>query len=67
MSDSLKDLGQHIAAAQENAVTEWNIVRGELTIEIHEDRIEDVLRFLRDDRACRFTTLIDICGVDYPT
>ena len=25
-----------------------------------------MIRFLRDDRACRFTTLIDICGVDYP-
>jgi NADH-quinone oxidoreductase subunit C len=66
MSEALKDLGEHVAAAQESAVTEWRIERGELTIEIHEDRIEDVLRYLRDDHACRFTSLIDICGVDYP-
>jgi NADH-quinone oxidoreductase subunit C len=66
MSEALKDLGEHVAAAQESAVTDWRIERGELTIEIHEDRIEDVLRFLRDDHACRFTSLIDICGVDYP-
>ena len=25
-----------------------------------------LLRFLRDDPRCRFRTLIDICGVDYP-
>jgi NADH-quinone oxidoreductase subunit C len=66
MSEALKDLGEHIASTQETAVTGWSISHGELTVEIHRDRIEDMLRFLRDDRACRFTTLIDICGVDWP-
>jgi NADH-quinone oxidoreductase subunit C len=66
MSEALKDLGEHIASTQETAVTGWSIAHGELTIEIHRDRIEDVLRFLRDDAACRFTSLIDICGVDWP-
>ena len=66
MSEALKTLGEHIAASQETAVTNWSIAHGELTVEIHDDRIEDVIRFLRDDPTCRFTTLIDICGVDYP-
>ena len=29
-------------------------------------QIVDVIAFLRDDPACKFTTLIDICGVDFP-
>jgi len=66
MSDALKSLGEHIAAAQETAVTGWSVAYGELTVEIHRDRVLEVIRFLRDDTACRFTSLIDICGVDYP-
>ena len=58
MSAALIDLGEHIASVQETAVRESGVVHGELTIVI--------LRFLRDDPTCRFTTLIDICGVDYP-
>ena len=66
MSQALQDLGEHIAGALKEDVTSWEIAHGELTVLIHEDRIEHVLRFLRDDPACRFTTLIDICGVDWP-
>jgi NADH-quinone oxidoreductase subunit C len=39
---------------------------GELTLTIARDRIVDVLEALRDDPACQFECLIDICGVDYP-
>jgi NADH-quinone oxidoreductase subunit C len=28
--------------------------------------LERILKFLRDDSACHFEMLIDICGVDYP-
>ncbi|WP_417492224.1 NADH-quinone oxidoreductase subunit C [Maricaulis sp.] len=66
MSEALTTLGEHIAAAQESAVTSWDIKFGDLTVHIHRDRITEVLRFLRDDPACRFTTLIDLCGVDFP-
>lgn len=66
MSESLTTLGEHIAAAQDSAVTSWDVSFGDLTIHIHHDRITDVLRYLRDDPACRFTTLIDLCGVDFP-
>lgn len=66
MSAALKDLGDHIAAVQETAVRDTVVANGELTITIHRDRIVDMLRFLRDDPSCRFTTLIDICGVDWP-
>jgi len=44
----------------------WEIACGELTVQIHRDRVAKVMRFLRDDATCRFTTLVDICGVDWP-
>ena len=31
------------------------------------DRIVQVLQFLRDDPLCKFSVLIDLCGVDYPS
>lgn len=67
MSEALKELGEHIASALENDVREWAVDRGELTVTIHRDRVAKVMRFLRDDPACRFTSLIDICGVDWPS
>ena len=66
MSEALTSLGEHVAGALENAVIDWSVTHGELSVSIHDDRIEDVIRFLRDDAACKFTTLIDLCGVDYP-
>ncbi|MGJ3233285.1 MAG: NADH-quinone oxidoreductase subunit C [Oceanicaulis sp.] len=65
-TDSLQELGEHIAAALDEDVKGFEIAVGELTVEIHRDRVVKVMRFLRDDPVCRFTTLIDICGVDWP-
>jgi len=66
MSERLKELGDHISAKIDSAIKSWSVDAGELTITIYRDRVIEVIKFLRDDRACRFTTLIDICGVDYP-
>lgn len=39
---------------------------GELTVMVARDKIIEALTALRDDPACQFEVLIDICGVDYP-
>ncbi|TRO96082.1 NADH-quinone oxidoreductase subunit C [Glycocaulis profundi] len=65
--DTLNELAEHIAQALDEDVREWRVTHGELTVLIHRDRIVKVLTFLRDDAACRFTSLIDICGVDWPS
>jgi NADH-quinone oxidoreductase subunit C len=49
-----------------NAIEDQSMHVGELTMNVHADQIVTVLTFLRDDPRCRFTTLIDICGADYP-
>lgn len=66
MSKALEDIGAHIASSMTNAIEAQSIHVGELTLVVRADQVLPVLTFLRDDPRCRFTTLIDICGVDYP-
>lgn len=66
MDESLKDLGEHILGQLEDAVLGHSIAFGELTLHVQAARIARVLKFLRDDTACQFSTLIDITAVDHP-
>lgn len=63
---SLNELGEHILASLDEAVSSFEVAFGELTLNAAAHRIVEVLTFLRDDSNCRFLVLIDICGVDYP-
>ena len=66
MSEALKELGEHIAAALPEAVIDVEVVHGELMVRVQRNAIVRVLSFLRDDSACHFKCLMDVCGVDYP-
>lgn len=63
---ALEDLGAHIASSMTSAIEGQSITFGELTLNVRADQVLSVLTFLRDDPRCKFTTLIDICGADYP-
>jgi NADH-quinone oxidoreductase subunit C len=63
---ALDDLGAHIRASMTNAIEAQSVRFDELTLDVRADQIAAVITFLRDDPRCRFTTLIDICGADYP-
>ena len=43
-----------------------DIANGELMLTCAADDVVALLTFLRDDEACQFVQLIDLCGVDYP-
>ncbi|PHR60331.1 MAG: NADH-quinone oxidoreductase subunit C [Robiginitomaculum sp.] len=62
----LKQLATRLDSKMGNALKGWQIVHEQLSVDVHLDQILSVLSFLRDDTKCRFTTLVDICGVDYP-
>jgi NADH-quinone oxidoreductase subunit C len=62
----LDTLGAHIANSMGDAIIDREIAFGELTLRVRPENILTVLKFLRDDPLCRFTTLIDLCGVDWP-
>ncbi len=64
--DSLKDLADYISEKMEKYVIGHSFEKDELVISVKPDDIAAVLQFLRDDRECECTTLIDLCGVDYP-
>ena len=64
--EALQELGEHIAETRADAVDSWHVALGELTLRADRENIASLMTFLRDDVRCRFTCLIDICGVDYP-
>jgi NADH-quinone oxidoreductase subunit C len=65
MSDlgALRDM---IAAAHGPNITDARIALGELTLTVTQGGLIPLLTFLRDDAKCKFTTMLDICGADYP-
>jgi NADH-quinone oxidoreductase subunit C len=63
---SLEEFGAALATAAGGAVLTQEVAFGELTLVAKADEIVALITYLRDDPACQFTTLVDICGVDYP-
>ncbi len=66
MDESLTELGEHILGGVEDSALGYSVEFEELTIRAQARSIARVLKFLRDDPACHFATLIDITAVDYP-
>ena len=62
----MEDLKDHIETHLGEAISAANIINGELTLDARREDITKVISFLRDDPICRFSSLIDLCGVDYP-
>ncbi|MCT4553344.1 MAG: NADH-quinone oxidoreductase subunit C [Pelagimonas sp.] len=66
MSDALKELGTHIELKRPDCVLGWDVAFGELTVDVAPANISDFVEFLKTDATCRFSTLVDITGVDHP-
>jgi len=68
MSEDVKgfDLADYITGKLPGVVTSHYCASDELTLVVPRDVITGVLEFLRDDPACEFKMLIDLCGADYP-
>ena len=65
--DTLQQLADYICSRLGHLHCSPAIANGELALSIHRGDVLTVLAFLRDDEACRFTQLMDLCGVDYPS
>ncbi len=66
MSEALNELAGYVKERLGARVGDSAVRFGELTLEVEAENIVDVLTFLRDDVQCRFVSIIDICGADYP-
>jgi NADH-quinone oxidoreductase subunit C len=66
LDETLKELGEFIAAAQADAVSEWKVAFGELTVTVPASALVGFVRFLRDEPRLAFINLTDVAGVDWP-
>jgi NADH-quinone oxidoreductase subunit C len=66
MAGAVEDLAKHVVALLGPRLARHEVALGELTAVVAPEAIVEVLTSLRDDKACLFEVLIDICGVDYP-
>lgn len=66
MSEALIELNEAVEESKGGLVSASGIAAGELTLTTDPLSVFELLTFLRDNAACQFTTLIDICGVDFP-
>ncbi len=66
MSEALEELSAHLQLRRPEAVVETQVAFGELTVEVAPEHLVSFVEFLKSDGACRFSTLVDITGVDHP-
>ena len=66
MDETLDRIGQTIKGACGDAVTDYEVVRGELIVHAKAADIVQVARVLHDDPSCQFICIIDITAVDWP-
>jgi NADH-quinone oxidoreductase subunit C len=66
LDETLKELGDYIAATRSEVVADWHVAHGELTVAVAANDIVSFVRYLRDDPRLAFINLTDVCGVDWP-
>ncbi len=67
MSEALKDLAAYVSERLDGRIEDAVVAFGELTLTVAPGDVLEVLAFLKRDVQCQFVSLIDICGVDYPS
>lgn len=67
MSDALNELGTHIELKRPDCVLNWSVDFDELNVNVTLASLPAFVEFLLSDRTCRFSSLVDITAVDYPT
>jgi NADH-quinone oxidoreductase subunit C len=66
MSEALQELAALIALKQPEAVVASSVAFGDLTLSVNLANLTALVEFLRDDPACRFSSLVDITAIDHP-
>ena len=63
---TLTELGAYLADKLGDKLASQAVAVGELTLTTTPGALIDVITFLQGDSNCRFVSLVDVCGVDYP-
>ncbi|MBS3649274.1 NADH-quinone oxidoreductase subunit C [Pseudaminobacter sp. 19-2017] len=67
MNEALNDLSSYLQEKLGSLIGKASIAYGDLTLDVAAGDILEVLNFLKSDVQCQFVSIIDICGVDYPS
>ena len=66
MTEPLRELAAHIQEARPDSVVSTGIAYGELDVTVALSQLVSFVEFLKTDQTCRFSTLVDITGIDWP-
>ena len=66
-AEKLHDYGVYLITCLPKYIQQFTVWKDELTLLIAPSALPPVLTFLRDHSASQFKSLVDICGVDFPT
>ncbi len=68
MSQELLELGALIQGKRSDAVLNYAVNgMGELVLQVSAAGLPELVEFLKSDPSCKFSTLVDITAVDFPT
>ena len=67
MSEALQELGAWLELKQPDTVIGYQVAHGELTVDVVARALPSLVEFMRGDQRCKFSSLIDITAVDYPS
>ncbi len=67
MTEALQELATYIETKRPDCVLEWSVANDELTVNVAPASLVSFSEFLKTDATCRFSTMIDMTAVDYPT
>jgi NADH-quinone oxidoreductase subunit C len=63
---TLSELGAYLTDKLGDRLLGQAVAVSELTLTVVPASIVEVIKFLHDDANCRFISIVDVCGVDYP-
>jgi NADH-quinone oxidoreductase subunit C len=66
MSEALNELAAYLVLRKADAVVATTVAFGELTVEVTLPDLVPFCEFLKTDKSCGFTTLVDVTAVDHP-
>ncbi|MGB0658897.1 MAG: NADH-quinone oxidoreductase subunit C [Mangrovicoccus sp.] len=67
MSEELQELAAHLELKRPDCVISTEIAYGELNVNVALGSLLGFAEFLKNDANCRFSSMVDITAVDYPS
>ncbi|KAG9011044.1 hypothetical protein FRB94_008976 [Tulasnella sp. JGI-2019a] len=67
VAPSLHAYGSYLTQCLPKYIQQFSVLRDELTLYVAPSAIVPTMTFLRDHDNCQYKSVMDICGVDFPT